>query len=383
MSEGTGRQRILLIVRSLQMGGVERHTINLANAMAADGHDVHVLVLKRRVVLQPDASVTVHYFDVDKINRLTVIGLVYDLITRLLLAPLIKRSNFYWRGLYGGCYLKLFLYWQERRFGHFDKIIALGQGAFELFWNYRDPRFYQVVVSPLWAMHGGFWERVFSKALYHRKNLVTISSGVQASLEERLQAYGLTPRSLNLIYNPLPVARIQAQSREPAPLPDEPYIVHVSRLTYQKHQSLLLRAYQAAGVKPKLVIVGGGQDEPRLRQLARELGIDNRVSFVGEQSNPYPWMRQASLFVLSSRFEGFGLVLIEALICGTPVVATDCPGGVHDLLIGDQKRLIAENTVEGLAEKIREGLENPPEITPDLYQQFDATEIAKQFLSLE
>ena len=383
MSDGAGRQRILLIARSLQMGGIERNTVNLANAMAAAGHDVHILVLKRRVVLQPDAAVTVHYFDVDKINRLTVIGLVYDLFTRLLLAPLIKRSNFYWRGLYGGWYLRLFVYWRERKAGRFDKIIARGQGAFELFWNYRDPRFYQVVVSPLWAMRGGFWERVFSKALYHRKNLVTNSSGVQASLEERLHAYSLTPRSLNLIYNPLPVARIQAWSREPAPLPDEPYIVYVSRLTYQKHQSLLLRAYQASGVTQKLVIVGGGQDEPQLRQLARELGIDSRVSFVGEQSNPYPWMRQASLFVLSSRFEGFGLVLMEALICGTPVVATDCPGGVHDLLIDDQKRLIADNTVEGLAQKIREGLENPPEITPALYRRFDAAEIARQFLSLE
>lgn len=383
MSDGTGRQRILLIARSLQMGGIERNTVNLANAMAAAGHDVHILILKRRVVLQPDTAVTVHYFDVDKINRLTVIGLVYDLISRLVLAPLIRHSSFYWRGLYGSWYLKLFLYWQERKFGHFDKIIARGQGAFELFWNYRDSRFYQVVVSPLWAMRGGFWERVFSKALYHQKNLVTNSSGVQASLEERLQAYGLTPCSLTRIYNPLPVARIQAQSREPAPVPDEPYIVHVSRLTYQKHQSLLLRAYQASGVKQKLMIVGGGQDEPRLRQLARELGIASRVSFVGEQSNPYPWMRQASLFVLSSRFEGFGLVLVEAMICGTPVVATDCPGGVHDLLIGDQKRLIADNTVDGLADKIREGLENPPEITPQMYQQFDATEIARQFLSLE
>jgi glycosyltransferase involved in cell wall biosynthesis len=376
------KQRVLLIARSLQMGGIERNTVNLANSMADSGHEVHILVLKRRVVLKPDPKVYLHYFDVDKINRMTGVGLVYDIVTRTFIAPFIRRSSFYWRGLYGGWYLRLFLLWQQHKYGRFDKIIARGQGAFELFWNFHDPRFYQVVVSPLWEMKGGFWERIFSRSLYENKNLVANSSGVLASLKERIEAYNISPRSINLIYNPLPVASIQKQSEEDANLPDEPYIVHVSRLTYQKNQSQLLRAYQASGVKEKLVIVGSGKDEGKLRRLASELGIADKVVFAGQQENPYPWMRGARLFVLSSRFEGFGLVLVEAMICGTPVVATDCPGGVHDLLTGDQKRLIAENSVQGLALKIREGIENPPVITPDLYQRFDAAVIAAQFLKL-
>ncbi len=374
----------MLIARSLQMGGIERNTVNLANALNAMGHEVHILVLKRRIALTPDPGVKLHVFDVDKVNRYTVIGLLYDLITRTFLAPFIKHSGFLWRGVYGGWYLRLFVRSKERVYGRFDKIIARGQGAFELFWSYRDPRFYQVVVSPLWPMRGGFWERLFSRALYSGKNLVANSTGVRASLEERLNAYHITPRSVSLIYNPLPVDEIRARSEErPDELPDEPYIVHVSRLTFQKNQSLLLRAYQASGVSERLVLVGAGRDEGKLRQLAVELGISERIDFVGQKDNPYPWMRGARLFVLSSRFEGFGLVLIESLICGTPVVATDCPGGVHDLLIGDQQRLIAENSVEGLAAKIREGLEKPPLISEELYRRFDARRIAGQFLELE
>lgn len=365
------------------MGGIERNTVNLANALHSMGHEVHVLVLKRRIGLSPVPGVRVHVFDVDKVNRLTVLGLFYDLLTRIFLAPFIKHSGFLWRGVYASWYLRLFVWNKERQIGRFDKIIARGQGAFELFWNYRDPRFYQVVVSPLWPMKGGVWERVFSRALYSRKNLVANSNGVLSILNERLQAYDITPRSTNLIYNPIPIAEIQSLAQEATDLPKEPYIIHVSRLTYQKNQSLLLRAYHASGVKEKLVLVGSGQDEVNLRRLADELGISECIEFVGAKYNPYPWMKGASLFVLSSRFEGFGLVLIESLICGTPVIATDCPGGVHDLLVGEQRRLIADNSIEGLAEKIREGLKKPPVITEDLYMRFDARRIAAQFLALD
>jgi glycosyltransferase involved in cell wall biosynthesis len=376
------KKRILLIARSLQMGGVERNTVNLANTLVEMGHEVHILALKKRYLLQPEPAVHVHFFDIDKVNRLTIVGLFYDVFTRVFIAPFIPRTNFVWRGLYYSFYLRHYVRYLEGKFGRFDKIIARGQGAFELFWKLRDNRFYQVIVSPLWEMKGGFLEKLTSRLLYSEKNLVVNSSGVKASLMERLDAYGISARSVTYIPNPIPVDRIKQLSLEPTQLPEEPYIVHVGRLTFQKDQELLLRAYHAAEVNEKLVIVGSGKDEQKLRRLTEQLGMVERVLFVGQKTNPYPWMRGAKLFVLSSRFEGFGLVMAEALACGTQVVAVDCPGGVRDVLIDEQADLIAEPTVAGLAEKIRLALREPVTINPVWVTRFDATKIAVSFIEL-
>jgi glycosyltransferase involved in cell wall biosynthesis len=380
---GQEYQRVLLVARSLQMGGVERNTVNLANSMSAQGHEVHIVLLKDRIDIKPDAAVRVHVFDIDKFHRRTGVGLIYDLVTRGLLRLVMPRSTFFWRGLYGGFYFRWWLRRLERTAGSFDRIIARGQGSFEHLWSFTDPRLIAVVVSPFGAPRGSWLEKMYTRVIYSDRNVVVNSTGTEASLRHRLDTYAVHARSITRIPNPIPVARIRALAEEGAPIPAHPYLVHVARLTYQKNQELLIRAYHAAGVDEDLVIVGSGQDESRLRKLAFELGIDKKVLFVGQQSNPYPWMKGARLFVLSSRIEGFGLVMVESLVCGTQVVAVDCPGGVRDVLVEEQTALIAEPTVQGLATKIRGALQNPITIKPEWYQRFDADRVAREFLGLE
>ena len=72
----------------------------------------------------------------------------------------------------------------------------------------------------------------------------------------------------------------------------------------------------------------------------------------GEQENPYPWMKHADLFVLSSIYEGFALVIVKSLSCGTPVVAADRQGGIKDILIEEQSKYISQQTPESLAKKL-------------------------------
>ena len=95
-------------------------------------------------------------------------------------------------------------------------------------------------------------------------------------------------------------------------------------------------------------------------------------------------MKHARLFVLSSRSEAFGIVLVESMCCGTPCVAPDVPGGIRNVLIHDQARLISEDSIEALAAKIREGLANPPALDsdPELIERFRDTRIMQEFLSL-
>ena len=82
----------------------------------------------------------------------------------------------------------------------------------------------------------------------------------------------------------------------------------------------------------KLVILGEGPQRSLLESLIREFSLEHKVQLRGFVVDPYPWYRSADLFVLSSKWEGFGNVLVEALECGLPIVSTDCPSGPSEIL---------------------------------------------------
>jgi glycosyltransferase involved in cell wall biosynthesis len=127
--------------------------------------------------------------------------------------------------------------------------------------------------------------------------------------------------------------------------PADSFIVSVARLDEgQKDHKTLLRAYaqlrERGRCNAALVLIGEGRDRGELEQLAHELGIAPSVHFLGFCANPSPYIRQAELLVLSSRYEGFGMVLGEAMALGTPVLSTDCPTGPRDLLEGGKAGLL-------------------------------------------
>jgi glycosyltransferase involved in cell wall biosynthesis len=101
------------------------------------------------------------------------------------------------------------------------------------------------------------------------------------------------------------------------------------------------------------VLIGEGPDQAALEQLAVELGIRQSVHFLGFCSNPFPFIRQAEMLVLSSRYEGFGMVLAEAMALGTPVISSDCPTGPRDLLeAGKAGLLVPIGDVDEMARAI-------------------------------
>ena len=123
---------------------------------------------------------------------------------------------------------------------------------------------------------------------------------------------------------------------------------------HQKNHALLLRAF-ALLERPdaRLMLLGNGELEPDLRRLAAELGIADRVIFAGFHPDPTPFYRTADLFVLSSDYEGFGNVIVEALACGTPVVSTDCPSGPAEILAdGEFGALVPVGDAQALARAI-------------------------------
>lgn len=115
---------------------------------------------------------------------------------------------------------------------------------------------------------------------------------------------------------------------------DRPIFITAGRLVQMKdHRNLLSAFARYLATRPaRLIILGTGPLQPMLEDLVRTLGIAGHVCFAGFVENPLPYMRQADAFVLSSRSEGFGNVIVEAMGCGTPVVATNCPHGPSDIL---------------------------------------------------
>jgi glycosyltransferase involved in cell wall biosynthesis len=139
-------------------------------------------------------------------------------------------------------------------------------------------------------------------------------------------------------------------------------VVGVGRFTTQKDFATLLRAFaRVQRVSPcRLVILGEGKERPALERLSRELGVEHAVSLPGFVSNPFAFMARAAVFASSSAWEGLPGALIQALACGTPCVATDCPGGSREVL-GDGRfgLLVPVGDVSALAAAIAAMLQRP------------------------
>ena len=175
---------------------------------------------------------------------------------------------------------------------------------------------------------------LWAKKVYRRATRVVSSSrGVGKAAVEYL---GLDPGRVVIIYNLLDFDQIARMVEEPLPIKraeDSFIIVHAGRLHPQKNQAMLLRAFSKMRHKnSELWILGQGKLEKSLKALAFELAITDRVKWLGFQKNPFPFFKAADCFALSSDWEGFGNVIVEAMFCGTPVVATDCPYGVNEII---------------------------------------------------
>jgi glycosyltransferase involved in cell wall biosynthesis len=166
--------------------------------------------------------------------------------------------------------------------------------------------------------------------------VVAVSHGVA---EDLITMTGLPMEKVKVIYNPVITPELFAKAEEPLDHPwfrpgEPPVVLGVGRLTKQKDFPTLIRAFALVRKErpARLMILGEGEERPKLETLARELGIEEDFVLPGFVENPYKYMKRASAFVLSSRWEGLPTVLIEALALGVPVISTNCPSGPAEIL---------------------------------------------------
>lgn len=188
--------------------------------------------------------------------------------------------------------------------------------------------------------------RILSSVLYPYTNqLVCVSEGVRQDL---LNFCRFKRREPITIYNPMDIDSIRTLGSRPLPRTsqhwfDRPTIIGISRLVKQKRPDVLIRAFDEIvqrGMDVNLVILGEGPLKDSLQNLVAELKLCSRVFWGGFQSNPYSHIRAASVLVLSSEYEGLGMVLLEAMALGIPVISTDCPNGPKEILGGGQRGVL-------------------------------------------
>jgi glycosyltransferase involved in cell wall biosynthesis len=212
--------------------------------------------------------------------------------------------------------------------------------------------------------------REIVQAAYRRADLVVANADELA--RDMVRTYGVAQQRIRTIPNAVDLAAIEALAAEDVTgdlfEPKTPVILTVGRLIPQKNHDLLLRAFARARarVPSRLAIIGEGPLLDRSRRLAAELGLADRVAFVGWQDNPFSYMKRAAVFVLSSNHEGFPNVLLEAMACGCPSISTDCPSGPREILeSGRAGILVPVEDESALADALVRVLSNP-ELRADL-----------------
>ena len=215
------------------------------------------------------------------------------------------------------------------------------------------------------------WQRrhlspVMRRTYLQADAIVAISHGVADDL---MRSVGIPRAAITVLHNPTLTPDLAARIAEPVEHPwfvpgGPPVLLSVGRLAPQKDHPTLLRAFARLRQRrpARLMIAGKGSPKhiDRVYQLAAELGVRADVEVLGFLPNPLPYMARATLFVLSSRFEGFSNVVLEALACGTPVVSTDCPSGPREILDdGAFGALVPVGDDRALAEAIERTLNDP------------------------
>jgi len=195
----------------------------------------------------------------------------------------------------------------------------------------------------------------------HADGVIAVSRGVAETLSS---VTGIPPNRIRVIHNPVVTPdfaeRVAATVDHPWFKPGAPPVVlGAGSLTKAKDFETLIRAFAHVHMMMpmRLMILGEGEERKNLKALVAVLDLQEEVELPGFVENPFAYMARAAVFVLSSRWEGFGLVLAEALACGTPVISTNCPSGPSEILRdGELGQLVRIGDAEALGKAILEQL---------------------------
>ena len=368
-------KKVVFLVPSLGMGGMERVLVNYANMFFARGYDVTVL----NFTYDDDAIVSgllpgIHY----KNNYMPVKSIKNSSFSEILKGDFRVLPWNIWMKFHSAKYL-----YKKYIKEHFDVEIAFfgmnamkiiggstNAGAVKLGWlhsvNLEDD-----------IKYDASFEKV--KKIYH--NIPKIICVSQKSKDELFRVFGRT-KNVFVVNNPNDTKNIRELSAESISVKKECFtFAVVARL--EEYSKAFLRLFNVCsrlnsdGYKYNLWIVGDGKDKDMILSAAKEANLNN-VLFLGKKANPYPYISNADMYLCASNFEGFSMVMMEAIILGVPMLSTDV-SGADEMLEGGKYGKIVENSENGIYEGIKEILDNP-----SLYEHYKKMAyIRKDYLNEE
>ncbi|MCS7273570.1 MAG: glycosyltransferase [Fimbriimonadales bacterium] len=358
--------RIGLFTVSLEAGGAERTFVTLANQFVRRGHTVFMVLMKPEGVLRKELHPAVEIVDLRTYRTLrTMVPLARWLRQARPDALLSTLSQ-----------PNLCAIVARRLAGVPCRVVV--REANTPSYEFGNARLLKDRLVPA----------MIARLYRYATLVVAVSKGVQSDL---LRLTRLPASRVVCIYNPTITEAMLQASEAPVEHPwfeagAPPVVLAVGRLTPQKDYPTLLRAFAKvrATHNARLLILGEGEQRAELEQLAQQLGIAEFVQMPGYEPNPYRYMRRAAVFVLSSRYEGLPNALIQAMACGAPVVATDCPSGPREILDdGKYGALVPVGDADALAQAIAHALEGKVPIAPKSWlQQFEENHVAEQYLQV-
>jgi len=357
---------IALFITALNGGGAQRVMVNLANALVDQtDHPIHLVLVRAEGVFLDDVRLEVFVIDLNKKRTLSAIPALARYLRVKRPVVLMARMN----------YVNV---------------------AASVSWilSCRPCRLVVSEANVIRPLSGSFLKKtrsyLFRKAMqfaYRQADCIVANSVATA---ETLAFFNIAEiSSIETIYNPALGVRPERHIGSPFLFngcsAGQTLICAIGRLSKQKGFDCLLNAVAKLENKSvDLVILGEGPLRAELEAQAEDLGIRERVHMPGFVQNPINVLEKSSLFVLSSRWEGFGNVIVEALSTGVPVVATDCPGAPRELLLdGKLGHLVPPDDPDALAAEITEALVSPRgtrEERKNRAADFSAPVIAKQYL---
>ena len=237
------------------------------------------------------------------------------------------------------------------------------------------------------------WKKIVEKLVLSKvyplaDGIVTVSRGAAQDLSVYA---GISSARIKVINNPVISEQLLQAAQQPIYHPffnvdKVPVILGVGRLTEQKDFSTLIRAFDILRkrIPARLIILGDGEERPALENLIRASGLQDSVDLFGFELNPFAFMKRASVFVLSSKWEGLPGVLIQALACDCPVVSTDCLSGPSEILKdGQYGHLVPVGDAEAIASAIESVLRGDGRHPPKSWlEQYQSDSVIPQYKDL-
>lgn len=328
-------KKILFLIETLDCGGAERVMVNLVNALNKSKYRITVNTIFGSGMFAEQLNGDIEFHNLGFKKRLGISKLMY-----------IIPSNLLFKHFIGKCQYDLIVSYMHG----VPALIAAGAPTKKIVWIHSE-----------YLDRGRHFLKYYSlrKCYDQFDQIVGVSNRVCYAITEKLKCV----HKPITIYNTNNVERIKQLSEEhnSGICYSGVVIVSVGCLENAKGYDRLMKV--CGQLKKQylftLIIIGEGRERKSLRRMIFELGLENRVLLIGQQDNPYPYVKRADFFVCSSRQEGLSTAVTEAIILGKPVISTDVSGAREILGEHDEYGLVVENSEEGIYAGMKRFLENP------------------------